>query len=75
MLNEYQAYANDVGVFEMAAGDSARKQLTSNGIRKFSANYWYLLLVFLTALAATLYGLFRIFKLVARRRIVSPERT
>ena len=47
MLNEYQSYANEVGVFEMAAGDSARKQLTINGIKKFSANYWYVLLALL----------------------------
>jgi arylsulfatase A-like enzyme len=75
MLNEYQSYANDVGVFEMAAGDSARRQLTINGIRKFSANYWYVLVAFLAALAAVLYGLFRVFKLFDRRRIARPVRT
>ncbi|MGB5168044.1 MAG: arylsulfatase, partial [Acidimicrobiia bacterium] len=75
MLNEYQSYANDVGVFEMAAGDSARKQLTINGIKKFSANYWYVLLAFLAALAATLYGMFRMFKLAVGRRPARQERT
>ena len=75
MLNEYQSYANEVGVFEMAAGDSARKQLTINGIKKFSANYWYVLLAFLAALAATLYGMFRMFKLVVGRRPARHERT
>jgi arylsulfatase/uncharacterized sulfatase len=75
MLNEYQSYANEVGVFEMAAGDSARKQLTINGIKKFSANYWYVLLAFLAALAATLYGMFRMFKLVVGRRPARQERT
>ncbi|MHA7817846.1 MAG: arylsulfatase [Pseudohaliea sp.] len=75
MLNEYQFYANDVGVFEMAAGDSARKQLAINGIKKFSANYWYLLLAFLAALTAILYGMCRLFRLVGRHRISPPERT
>ena len=75
MLNEYQSYANEVGVFEMAAGDSARKQLTINGIKKFSANYWYVLLALLAALAATLYGMFRMFKLVVGRRLARQERT
>ncbi len=74
MLNEYQSYANEVGVFEMAAGDSARKQLTINGIKKFSANYWYVLLALFAALAATLYGLFRIFRLVLGRRPAQHER-
>ena len=75
MLNEYQSYANEVGVFEMAAGDSARKQLTINGIKKFSANYWYLCLALFAALAATLYGMFRMFKLVVGRRPARHERT
>ncbi len=75
MLNEYQSYANEVGVFEMAAGDSARKQLTINGIKKFSANYWYVLLALFAALAATLYGMFRMFKLVVGRRPARHERT
>jgi hypothetical protein len=75
MLNEYQSYANEVGVFEMAAGDSARKQLTINGIKKFSANYWYVLLALFAALAATLYGMFRMFKLVVGRGPARHERT
>ena len=74
MLNEYQAYAEDVGVFEMAAGDSARKRLVINGVKKFSTNYWYLCLAVLALLVAVLYGIFRIFKLVFGRRPAQRER-
>jgi arylsulfatase/uncharacterized sulfatase len=74
MLNEYQSYAKEVGVFEMAAGESARRQLVINGFKKFSVNYWYLCLAILAALAAIFYGIFRAFKLILGRHSAQPTR-
>lgn len=44
MLDEYQTYATEVGVFELAPGESARKQLVINAIKGTANNYWHLLL-------------------------------
>ncbi|NDW13953.1 sulfatase-like hydrolase/transferase [Alteromonas genovensis] len=50
MLDEYNAYATDVGVFELPPGESSRKQLVINAIKGTAGNYWYLF----AGLAATL---------------------
>jgi arylsulfatase/uncharacterized sulfatase len=66
MINEYQAYAEDVGVFEMAPGESARKQLVVNAMKGTAVNYWHLIATVVLGFAALLYlarralrGLFR----------------
>jgi arylsulfatase/uncharacterized sulfatase len=66
MINEYQAYAEDVGVFEMAPGESARKQLVVNAMKGTAVNYWHLIAAVVVGFAALLYlarravrGLFR----------------
>ena len=74
MLNAYQAYAEEVGVFELAAGESARKQLVINAFKKFAINYWYLCLAILAALAVALYGIFRAFRVIFRRRPAQQAR-
>lgn len=50
MLREYEAYAAEVGVYEMAAGESANAQVVRSSIKKFAANYWYLCVAVLAAL-------------------------
>ncbi len=74
MLNAYQAYAEEVGVFELAAGESARKQLVINAFKKFAINYWYLCLAILAALAVALHGIFRAFRVIFRRRPAQQAR-
>jgi arylsulfatase/uncharacterized sulfatase len=58
LLREYQAYASDVGVFELAPGQSARKQLTINALKKFGINYWYVCIAALAVIVAFSYGLY-----------------
>lgn len=68
MLAEYETYANEVGVYELPPGQSARKQLNINAIKKTMVNYWYLPLGILVALLSVLYGLYRGVRLLFRRR-------
>jgi arylsulfatase/uncharacterized sulfatase len=68
MLDEYDAYAADVGVFELAPGESARRQLELNAIKGTAANYWYLPAAFLAILVAMLYLVLRVIMLVLKRR-------
>lgn len=67
MLAEYEAYAKRVGVYEMPAGESARKQLTINSLWKILANYWYLVLALVVAVLAGLYGAYRGTRFVFKR--------
>ncbi len=68
MLNEYQSYVEDVGVFELPAGETARKRIVMNALMRFSVNYWYLVAAFFGVSAAVLYGFFRLMRLMFRRR-------
>jgi len=54
MLGEYEAYADEVGVYQLAAGENARDQIVRNGVEKFAQNYWYLLLGVLLAVVLAL---------------------
>jgi putative intracellular protease/amidase len=42
MLNEYQSYSKEMGVYEFAPGETARSQIVWNALKKFSANCWYI---------------------------------
>ena len=42
MLEEYKAYAGDVGIFELPPGEGARKQLVINAVTGTLKNYWWL---------------------------------
>lgn len=42
MLAEYEVYADEVGVWKLAPGESARAQLSVNAIKKSAKNYWHL---------------------------------
>lgn len=68
LLTEYETYANEVGVYELPAGQSARKQLNINAIKKTMVNYWYLPLGLVLSICAVLYGLYRGVKLLFMRR-------
>ena len=59
MQSEYRSYAKDVGVFEPPEGETARGRIAINAMKKFSVNYWCLVLATLVLLAAALYGLLR----------------
>ena len=67
LLNKYDDYATQVGVYELPPGQSARRQLTVNGIKKFSANYWYLVLMLIGVLSAAVYLLFFLTRRIGRR--------
>ncbi|MCD8521776.1 MAG: arylsulfatase [Saccharospirillaceae bacterium] len=62
MIAEYQAYANEVGVFELPAGESSRKQLIINAIKGTATNYWYLFVMIAVAQILILYFVYRIIK-------------
>jgi len=68
MISEYQSYAANVGVFELAAGESAGKQLQINALKGTAVNYWYLIVVVVALFAALLYMVWRIL-----RRILGPR--
>ena len=55
LMQAYRVYADSVGVFELAPGESSRSQLSKNMIKITVSNYWYLLLLPLLLLMATLY--------------------
>ncbi|KXJ57951.1 MAG: sulfatase [Alteromonas sp. Nap_26] len=58
MRDEYNAYANDVGVFELPPGESSRKQLVINAIKGTVSNYWYIFAGLAAAVLIALYSLF-----------------
>lgn len=68
MLAEYRTYANEVGVFELAPGESAHKQLRINAIMKSMVNYWYLPASLLLVIAGIGYALVRLLSRLFRRR-------
>lgn len=68
MIAEYDAYAADVGVFELAPGESARKQVNVNALKKTAVNYWYIFALALMALAVLAFGVLRVMRLAFRRR-------
>lgn len=40
LLAEYQSYSQEVGILELAEGETAMKQLIINSFRKYFANHW-----------------------------------
>jgi arylsulfatase/uncharacterized sulfatase len=65
----FAAYAEEVGVFEIAEGESARHQIVINSLKKFSKNYWYVVAAVLTVILGLLYGVFRGARLIFGRRL------
>jgi arylsulfatase/uncharacterized sulfatase len=65
----FAAYAEEVGVFELAEGESARHQIVINSLKKFSKNYWYVVAAVLTVILGLLYGVFRGARLIFGRRL------
>lgn len=63
MRDEYSAYANDVGVFELPPGESSRKQLVINAIKGTASNYWY---IFAGLAAAALLAFYLLFVFAKR---------
>jgi arylsulfatase/uncharacterized sulfatase len=52
----FAAYAEEVGVFELEEGESARQQIVINSLKKFSKNYWYVVATVLAVILGLLYG-------------------
>ncbi|MEL6206297.1 MAG: arylsulfatase [Pseudomonadota bacterium] len=71
MIAEYESYADEVGVFELAPGESGRKQLTINALKKTAQNYWYLLAVGMGVMAVIAVGVIGLLRRLFRRRAVS----
>lgn len=59
MVAEYEAYAKEVGVYVLPPGESARRQLSINSLKKIAKNYWYLLLAMLIGVLGVFYGAYR----------------
>ncbi|MEO0322915.1 MAG: arylsulfatase [Myxococcota bacterium] len=74
MREEYETYASEVGVFQMEPGESARKQLSRNAIRKTFGNYWHLIVPLLVLVLASLFGAARALRSLVRhlRRRKAP---
>jgi hypothetical protein len=53
LLNEYQKYAEKVGIWETAIDESARKQLTQNQMIGAAKRFWPLLLLVSLAVLGT----------------------
>ena len=69
MISEYQTYADNVGVFELAAGESARKQLQINALKGTAVNYCYLTVAVAAFFAALLYLVWRTLRLILGPRL------
>ena len=67
MLSEYQAYEQDAGVYQLAPGESARKQLTINALKKTAVNYWYLTLIAILLIMTLVFSIFYITKILLNR--------
>jgi arylsulfatase/uncharacterized sulfatase len=67
MRLQYEAYAKNSGVFEFGPGESARQQLIKNNIKVLFFRYWYVVLGFLLAVAAIIYGAIRAGRSLYRR--------
>lgn len=67
MIDEYDAYATEVGVFELPPGESSRKQLVLNAIKGTAINYWYILVGLLLTVLIALNLLFLLAKSILRR--------
>ncbi|MEL6572429.1 MAG: arylsulfatase [Pseudomonadota bacterium] len=68
MRAEYEAYASDNGVFELERDDFASAQLASNLTERVIGKYWPYLAGLIVALLAGLYVLFRLGRMLVRRR-------
>lgn len=67
MIEEYQAYADEVGIFELAPGDSARKQLVINAIKGAMTNYWYLFAGIGFVLLITIFSAIAVVRSISKR--------
>jgi arylsulfatase A-like enzyme len=56
MQSEYASYAEEVGVFELPAGATARDAITDNAHTKLWHNYWHLVVGLVLALIALVVG-------------------
>lgn len=68
MIAEYESYAKEVGVFEMAPGESSRKQLVINAIKGTATNYWYLFLAIVMGIVLGVYSMVRLIKHLMSRQ-------
>lgn len=59
LIAAYEAYARDVGVFELPDGEDARGRIVVNSTKKFAENYWQLIVAAVAALLLLVYGFFR----------------
>lgn len=67
MLDEYNAYSKDVGVFELPPGEGSRKQLVINAIKGTAGNYWYIFVGLAVTFLAAVYFLFAFAKRLIKR--------
>lgn len=72
LLQEYQAYAQEVGIFELQPGESARKQVVINAMKGTLGNYWYIFLGLFTLLLLAI-GLIGRGIWIAAKRIRSAQ--
>ena len=67
MRAEYEVYASETGVLDLAREDYAQAQLFSNLLNKIAGKYWPYLAGLLLALLIGLYVVFRIVRMVFRQ--------
>lgn len=56
MQSEYRRYAEQVGVYELGPNENAKDQIAANALKKFSVNYWYVLVSAFVCLLAVIFG-------------------
>lgn len=68
MQADFQDYVQEVGLLELAPGESAGRQLRINALKKTAVNYWYLVAGLLAALAVAGLVVYRVLLLLFRRQ-------
>lgn len=66
MIEEYQAYATEVGIYELSPGENARKQLVLNALKGATKNYWYIFFAILLAISLFIFGAYYVTKRIIK---------
>lgn len=66
MIEEYQSYATEVGIYELSPGENARKQLVLNALKGTIKNYWYIFFAILLAISLFIFGAYYVTKRIIK---------
>lgn len=66
MIEQYQSYATEVGIYELSPGENARKQLVLNALKGTIKNYWYIFFAILLAISLFIFGAYYVTKRIIK---------